>query len=69
MKRIFLLVATNFGVMAVLFLTFNLIQAVFGVTIGGGSFTGIAITSLLFGFGFLDFNLFDLLKIDHNQRL
>jgi len=51
MKRIFLLMATNFGVMAVLFLTFNIIQAVFGVTIGGGSFTGIAITSLLFGFG------------------
>lgn len=51
MKRIFLLVATNFGVMAVLFITFNLIQAIFGVTIGGGSFTGIAITSLLFGFG------------------
>ncbi|MEZ5537480.1 MAG: protease HtpX [Thiolinea sp.] len=51
MKRIFLLVATNFGVMAVLFITFNLTQAIFGVTIGGGSFTGIAITSLLFGFG------------------
>lgn len=51
MKRIFLLVATNFGVMAVLFITFNLIQAIFGVTIGGGSFTGIAITSLVFGFG------------------
>ncbi|MGB1255045.1 MAG: protease HtpX [Thiolinea sp.] len=51
MKRTFLLVATNLGVMAVLFITFNLIQAIFGVTIGGGSFTGIAITSLLFGFG------------------
>lgn len=51
MKRIFLLVATNLGVMAVLFLTFNLIQAVFGVTLGGNNFTGIAITSLLFGFG------------------
>lgn len=51
MKRTFLLVATNFGVMAVLFITFNLIQAVFGVTIGGGNFTGIALTSLFFGFG------------------
>ncbi len=51
MKRILLLVATNLGVMAVLFITFNLIQAIFGVTLGGGSFTGIAITSLVFGFG------------------
>ncbi|MGB0848838.1 MAG: protease HtpX [Thiolinea sp.] len=51
MKRIMMLALTNFGVLAVLFITWNIISAVFGIQVGGGSFTGIAIMALIFGFG------------------
>ncbi len=51
MKRILMLALTNFGVLAVLFITWNIIQSVFGIRIGGGSFTGIAVMALIFGFG------------------
>ena len=51
MKRILMLALTNFGVLAVLFITWNIIQAVFGIQMGGGSFTGIAVMALIFGFG------------------
>lgn len=51
MKRILMLALTNFGVLAVLFITWNILQSVFGIQIGGGSFTGIAVMALIFGFG------------------
>ena len=50
MKRILLLALTNFAVVAVLFVTWNIIQAVFGIQLSG-NFTGIAIMALIFGFG------------------
>ncbi|MCB1638007.1 MAG: M48 family metalloprotease, partial [Thiothrix sp.] len=50
MKRILLLALTNFAVVAVLFISWNIIQSVFGIRLSG-NFTGIAIMALIFGFG------------------
>lgn len=50
MKRVALLVLTNFAVLAVLFITWNIISAVFGINFSGG-FGSIAVMALVFGFG------------------
>ena len=57
MKRVLLLVLTNFGVLTVLFITWNILQAVFGIQLGQ-NFTGIAIMALVFGFGGAFISLF-----------
>ncbi|MBK8453786.1 MAG: protease HtpX [Thiofilum sp.] len=49
MKRIILLALTNFAVVAVLFITWNIISAVFGIRVQGG-FGGIAVMAVIFGF-------------------
>lgn len=49
MKRIILLALTNFAVVAVLFITWNIISAVFGIKVQGG-FGSIAVMSIIFGF-------------------
>lgn len=51
MMRIIMLALTNFAVMAVLFITLNIISAVFGINLGGGSMGGILVMALVFGFG------------------
>lgn len=51
MMRIIMLALTNFAIMAVLFITLNIISAVFGINLGGGSMGGILIMALVFGFG------------------
>ncbi|MBU0656703.1 MAG: protease HtpX [Gammaproteobacteria bacterium] len=51
MMRIIMLALTNLAVMAVLFITLNIISAVFGINLGGGSMGGILIMALVFGFG------------------
>ncbi|PID50330.1 MAG: protease HtpX [Proteobacteria bacterium] len=57
MKRILLLALTNLGVLAVLFITWNLLQLFFGVQLGR-NFTGIAVMALVFGFGGAFISLF-----------
>ncbi|WP_020560475.1 protease HtpX [Thiofilum flexile] len=49
MKRIILFALTNFAVVTVLFVTWNIISAVFGIRVQGG-FGGIAVMAVIFGF-------------------
>lgn len=49
MKRVGLFLLTNFAVLAVLFITWNILSAIFGFK--AGSFGGIAVMALIFGFG------------------
>ena len=51
MMRIILLVLTNFAVMAVLFVTMNVLAAVFGINLSQGSMGGMLFMALIFGFG------------------
>ncbi|HPY42244.1 MAG TPA: M48 family metalloprotease, partial [Thiolinea sp.] len=51
MMRIILLVITNFAVMAVLFVTMNVLSAVFGINLSQGSMSGMLFMALIFGFG------------------
>lgn len=51
MMRILLLALTNFAVMAVLFITMNIIGAVFGINMSAGSMGGIMLMAVVFGFG------------------
>lgn len=50
MMRIIMLALTNFAVMAVLFITMNIISAVFGINLHG-NMTGILVMAIVFGFG------------------
>lgn len=50
MMRIIMLALTNFAVMAVLFITLNIISAVFGINLHG-NMTGILVMAVVFGFG------------------
>lgn len=50
MMRIIMLALTNLAVMAVLFITLNIIQAVFGINLHG-SMGGILVMAVVFGFG------------------
>ncbi|MEN9434124.1 MAG: protease HtpX [Pseudomonadota bacterium] len=49
MKRVILFALTNFAVVSVLFITWNIISAVFGIRVQGG-FGGIAVMAVIFGF-------------------
>lgn len=51
MLRIFLLALTNFAVMIVLFVTMNLLAALFGINMSRGSMTGMLFMAVIFGFG------------------
>lgn len=51
MMRIVLLALTNFAVMAVLFVTMNIIGALFGIKMSAGSMGGILLMAVVFGFG------------------
>lgn len=51
MMRIILLAITNFAVMAVLFVTMNILTKLFGVHLNQSSMSGIMLMSLIFGFG------------------
>lgn len=51
MMRIALLVLTNFAVMAVLFVTMNIIAAVFGIDMSAGSMGSILTMAVVIGFG------------------
>ncbi len=51
MMRIVLLALTNFAVMAVLFVTMNIIGALFGINMSAGSMGGILLMAVVFGFG------------------
>ena len=51
MMRVLLLVLTNVAVMAVLFLTMNIIGAVFGIDMSAGSTGAILTVAIVVGFG------------------
>ena len=51
MMRIILLALTNFAVMAVLFVTMNIIGAALGFNMSAGSMGGILVMAVIFGFG------------------
>ena len=51
MMRIILLAVTNFAVMAVLFVTMNILAKVFGLNISQGSLSGMLLMALVMGFG------------------
>lgn len=51
MMRVAMLVLTNFAVMAVLFITMNIIGAIFGINMSAGSMGGILVMAVVFGFG------------------
>ncbi|MEB4592579.1 protease HtpX [Candidatus Thiothrix sp. Deng01] len=51
MMRIIMLALTNLAVMAVLFITLNIISAVFGINLHGGTMGGILVMAVVFGFG------------------
>jgi heat shock protein HtpX len=51
MMRIIMLALTNFAVMAVLFVTMNIIGSVFGINMSQGSMGGILVMAVIFGFG------------------
>lgn len=51
MMRIILLAVTNFAVMAVLFVTMNVLAKVFGLNISQGSLSSMLLMALVMGFG------------------
>lgn len=51
MMRIILLALTNFAVMAVLFVTMNVLAALFGINMSQGSMSGMLLMAVIFGFG------------------
>ena len=51
MMRMILLAITNFAVMAVLFVTMNILAKLFGINLSHNSMSGIMVMSLVFGFG------------------
>lgn len=51
MKRIFLFLATNMAVLALLYLVLFLIQTAFGIRLGAGGMGGLLLFSAVFGFG------------------
>ena len=51
MKRIFLFIATNLAVLALLSLVIFVIEQVFGVRVGQGGLGGLLVFSAIFGFG------------------
>jgi heat shock protein HtpX len=51
MMRIILLALTNFAVMAVLFVTMNILGRLFGFNMSAGSMGGILVMAIIFGFG------------------
>ncbi len=51
MMRIILLALTNFAVMAVLFVSMNIIGKLFGINMTSGSMGGMMVMSLIMGFG------------------
>jgi heat shock protein HtpX len=51
MMRIILLALTNFAVMAVLFVTMNIVGSLLGVNMSAGSMGGILLMAVVFGFG------------------
>lgn len=51
MMRIIMLALTNFAVMALLYVTMNIIGAVFGINMSQGSMGGILVMAVIFGFG------------------
>lgn len=51
MMRIILLVITNFAVMAVLFVTMNVLAALFGINMSRGSMSGMLFMAVILGFG------------------
>lgn len=51
MMRIILLALTNFAVMAVLFVTMNILATLFGINMSRGSMTGMLFMALIMGFG------------------
>ncbi|MFZ1342604.1 protease HtpX [Thiothrix eikelboomii] len=51
MMRIFLLALTNFAVMTVLFVTMNVLAALFGINMSRGSMTSMLVMAIVFGFG------------------
>lgn len=51
MMRIILLMLTNFAVMAVLFVTMNVLAALFGINMSQGSMGSMLFMALIFGFG------------------
>lgn len=51
MMRIILLALTNFAVMAVLFVSMNIIGRLFGINMSAGSMSGILMLAVVMGFG------------------
>lgn len=51
MMRVIMFALTNLAVMAVLFITLNIISAVFGINLHGGTMGGILVMAVVFGFG------------------
>lgn len=51
MMRIILLALTNFAVMAVLFVTMNIVGSLLGINMSAGSMGGILMMAVVFGFG------------------
>ncbi|MDD5394665.1 MAG: protease HtpX [Thiothrix sp.] len=51
MMRIIMLALTNFAVMALLYVTMNIVGAVFGINMSQGSMGGILVMAVIFGFG------------------
>lgn len=51
MMRIILLALTNFAVMAVLFITMNIISSLLGINMSAGSMGSILVMAVVFGFG------------------
>jgi heat shock protein HtpX len=51
MMRIIMLALTNFAVMALLYVTMNIVGAVFGINMHQGSMGGILVMAVIFGFG------------------
>lgn len=51
MMRIILLALTNFAVMAVLFITMNIVGSLLGINMSAGSMGGILVMAVVFGFG------------------
>ncbi|WP_047045265.1 protease HtpX [Vibrio mexicanus] len=51
MKRVMLFLATNLAVILVLSIVLNVLSAVLGIQLGGGSTSGILLMAAVFGFG------------------
>ncbi|WP_394247333.1 protease HtpX [Vibrio profundi] len=51
MKRVMLFLATNLAVVLVLSVVLNIVSAIFGIQLGGGSTSGILLMAAVFGFG------------------